>query len=253
VKEMAVAKKELTELHIERLKQGRLTLRIIGTTPMYFNSMSVKAKRDLLLGGGRKTKAERANIKHHPLQEFRDSLYRKNYGDTLLCFPAPGVKGAMATAALATAGISKVDVQRLIFLPEANIQIWGTPYLKMDVVRSADINKTPDIRTRAYLPRWCAEISVAYVMPTLNAHSIASILTNAGTIIGIGDFRQEKGKGSNGCFNVMGSDETSPLWDELMKEGRDVQQAAFDNPTAADTDTEELLEFYRSEVMRRAA
>ena len=250
---MAVAKKELTELHIERLKQGRLTLRIVGTTPMYFNSMSVKAKRDLLLGGGRKTKAERANIKHHPIQEFRDSLYRKNYGDTLLCFPAPGVKGAMATAALATAGISKVDVQRLIFLPEANIQIWGTPYLKMDVVRSADINKTPDIRTRAYLPRWCAEISVAYVMPTLNAHSIASILTNAGTIIGIGDFRQEKGKGSNGCFNVMGSDETSPLWDELMKEGRDVQQAAFDNPTAADTDTEELLEFYRSEVMRRAA
>jgi hypothetical protein len=250
---MAVAKKELTELHIERLKQGRLTLRIVGTTPMYFNSMSVKAKRDLLLGGGRKTKAERANIKHHPLQEFRDSMYRKNYGDTLLCFPAPGVKGAMATAALATAGISKVDVQRLIFLPESNIQIWGTPYLKMDVVRSADINKTPDIRTRAYLPRWCAEISVAYVMPTLNAHSIASILTNAGTIIGIGDFRQEKGKGSNGCFNVMGSDETSPLWDELMKEGRDVQQAAFDNPTAADTDTEELLEFYRSEVMRRAA
>lgn len=250
---MAVAKKELTELHIERLKQGRLTLRIVGTTPMYFNSMSVKAKRDLLLGGGRKTKAERANIKHHPIQEFRDSMYRKNYGDTLLCFPAPGVKGAMATAALATAGISKVDVQRLIFLPEANIQIWGTPYLKMDVVRSADINKTPDIRTRAYLPRWCAEISVAYVVPTLNAHSIASILTNAGTIIGIGDFRQEKGKGSNGCFNVMGSDETSPLWDELMKEGRDVQQAAFDNPTAADTDTEELLEFYRSEVMRRAA
>jgi hypothetical protein len=38
-----------------------------------------------------------------------------------------------------------------------------------------------------------------------------------------------------------------------MKEGRDVQQAAFDNPTAADTDTEELLEFYRNEVMRRAA
>lgn len=250
---MAVAKKEMTELYIERLKQGRLTMRIVGTTPMYFNSMSVKAKRDLLVGGGRKTKAERANIKHHPLQEFRDSLYRKNHGDTLLCFPAPGVKGAMATAALATAGISKVDVQRLIFLPESNIQIWGTPYLKMDVVRSADINKTPDIRTRAYLPRWCAEISVAYVMPTLNAHSIASILTNAGTIVGIGDFRQEKGKGSNGCFSVMGSDETSPLWEELMKEGRDVQQAAFDNPTAADSETEELLEFYRSEVMRRAA
>ena len=44
---MPVSKKEQTELHIERLKQGRLTLRMVGTTPMYFNSMSVKAKRDL--------------------------------------------------------------------------------------------------------------------------------------------------------------------------------------------------------------
>jgi hypothetical protein len=94
---------------------------------------------------------------------------------------------------------------------------------------------------------------VAYVQPTLNAHSIASILTNAGTIIGIGDFRQEKGKGSNGCFTVMGDEETSPLWDELMKEARDVQQHAFDNPTAADADTAELLGFYHQEVLRRAA
>ena len=250
---MAIAKKEATELHIDRLKQGRLTLRMVGTTPMYFNSMSVKAKRDLLLGGGRKTKAERANIKHHPEQEFRDSLYRKSHGDTLLCFPAPGVKGAMATAALATAGITSTDVKRLIFLPETHIQIWGTPYLKMDVVRSADMNKTPDIRTRAYLPRWCAEVSIAFVQPTLNAYSLASILTNAGTIIGIGDFRQEKGKGSNGCFTVMGGEETSPLWDTLMNEGREAQQIAYDNPVPADDDTAELLAFYHEEVLRRAA
>ena len=34
---MPVSKKEQTELHIDRLKQGRLTLRMVGTTPMYFN------------------------------------------------------------------------------------------------------------------------------------------------------------------------------------------------------------------------
>jgi hypothetical protein len=158
VKEMAVAKKEMTELHIDRLKQGRLTLRMVGTTPLYFNAMSAKAKRDLLLGGAKKTKAQRVEIKHHPEREFRDSMYRKAGGDTLLCFPAPGVKGAMATAALETAGITKSSVQRLIFLPETHVQIWGVPQLKMDIVRSADMNKTPDVRTRAYLPRWCAEV-----------------------------------------------------------------------------------------------
>jgi hypothetical protein len=234
VKEMAVAKREVTELQIDRLKQGRLTLRMVGTTPLYFNAMSAKSKRDLLLGGAKKTKAQRMEIKHHPKQEFLDSAYRKSNGETLLCFPAPGVKGAMATAALETAGITKSSVQRLIFLPDTHIQIWGTPYLKMDIVRSADMSKTPDVRTRAYLPRWCAEVNIAYVQPTLNAHSIVSLLTNAGAIVGIGDFRQEKGKGSYGCFNVMGGEETSPLWEELMKEGRDVQQAAFDNPTPLD-------------------
>jgi len=250
---MAITKKEATELHIDRLKQGRLTLRMVGTTPLYFNAMSAKAKRDLLLGGGKKTKAERVNIKHHPEQEFRDSMYRKSHGDTMLCFPAPGVKGAMATAALETAGITKTSVQRLIFLPETHIQIWGVPQLKMDVVRSADMNKTPDVRTRAYLPRWCAEVDIAYVQPTLNAHSIVSLLTNAGAIVGIGDFRQEKGKGSNGCFTVMGGEETSPLWDTLMNEGREAQQIAYDNPVPADDDTAELLAFYHEEVLRRAA
>jgi hypothetical protein len=36
----------------------------------------------------------------------------------------------MATAALETEGIKKTSVQRLIFLPESQIQIWGKPYLR---------------------------------------------------------------------------------------------------------------------------
>lgn len=176
-------------LDIQPLKQGRLRLRMMGQTPLYFNSMSSKSMRDLLIGGGKKTAAQRKEIKHNPEQEYRDTVYKKSFGETLLCFPAPGIKGAMATAALETAGITKTSVQRLIFLPQTHVQIWGTPQLKIDMVRSADMNKTPDMRTRAYLPRWCAEVDIAYVQPTLDAHSIVSLLTNAGSIVGIGDFR----------------------------------------------------------------
>ena len=160
----------------------------------------------------------------------------------------------MATAALETAGITKTSVQRLIFLPQTHVQIWGTPQLKIDMVRSADMNKTPDMRTRAYLPRWCAEVDIAYVQPTLDAHSIVSLLTNAGSIVGIGDFRQEKGRGSFGTFSVhteqsMGSFQGD--WDELMKEARDVQQAALDNPEYADDQTAELMAFLAEERSRR--
>jgi hypothetical protein len=241
-------------LDIQPLKQGRLRLRMMGQTPLYFNSMSSKSMRDLLIGGGKKTAAQRKEIKHNPEQEYRDTVYKKSFGETLLCFPAPGIKGAMATAALETAGITKTSVQRLIFLPQTHVQIWGTPQLKIDMVRSADMNKTPDMRTRAYLPRWCAEVDIAYVQPTLDAHSIVSLLTNAGSIVGIGDFRQEKGRGSFGTFSVhteqsMGSFQED--WNELMKEARDVQQAALDDPEYADDQTAELMAFLAEERSRR--
>ena len=252
---MAVKKAEAGTLQIDALKQGRVTLRMIGTTPLYFNAMSVKAKRTLLIGGGKKTAAEKRELKHDPEQEFRDSVYRQRDGETLLCFPAPGVKGAMSTAALETPGVTKSSVQRLIFLPQQKISVWGKPYLKMDVVRSADMNKTPDVRTRAYLPRWCAEVDIAFVTPTLSVHSVVSLLSNAGVIVGIGDFRQEKGRGSFGTFAVAGDDlgEWADDWAEITTEARDVQQAAFDMPEVADDDTADLMDMLMDERQRRAA
>jgi hypothetical protein len=252
---MALKKAETGTLQIDALKQGRIRLRLIGTTPMYMNSMSIKAKRDLLLGGGKKTAAQKKELKHDPESEFRASAHTKREGDTFLCFPAPGVKSAMATAALETAGVTKSSVQRLIFLPEQKIQVWGKPYLKMDVVRSADMNRTPDIRTRCYLPRWVAEVDIAYTMPTLSAHAIISLLANAGAIVGLGDFRQEKGRGSYGTFAVAGDElgDWADYWSEITQEGRAVQQAAMDDPECADDDTLELMDILNEERQRRAA
>ena len=258
---MAVKKAEKSGgLEIHALKTGRVKLRIIGNTPLYFNAMSVKAMRTLLVGGGKKTAAEKREIKHDPEAEFRASVYKTKTGPTLLCFPAPGIKSAMSTAALETAGVTKSSVQRLIFLPEAKVKIWGKPFLKMDVVRSADMNRTPDVRTRAFLPQWCSEIDIQYVQPTLSKHSVFSLLTNAGIMCGIGDFRQEKGKGSFGTFSVYAdniSSEDQEIWDEITKQGRDVQQAAMDaamdQAECYDEETEALMEFLVGERIRRAA
>lgn len=252
---MAIKKAETEGLHIDPLKQGRVTLTLVGMTPLYFNAMSVKAKRTLLLGGGKKTAAEKREIKHDPEQEFRDSVYRQPTGETLLCFPAPGIKGAMATAALETPGVTKTSVQRLIFLPQQRVNVWGRPLLKMDVVRSADMNKTPDVRTRAFLPRWVAEVDIAFVSPTLSTHSVVSLLANAGVIVGIGDFRQEKGRGSFGTFAVTGADggEWADLIAEVKQEGRLAQEHALAKPEMADDETADLMEILFDERQRRAA
>lgn len=250
---MAVKKAEAGTLQIDALKQGRVTLRMIGTTALYYNAMSAKVKHGLQVGTAKKTSAQKREVKHNPEQEFRDTMYRQATGPTMLYFPAPGVKAAMATAALETAGVTKSSVNRLIFLPQPRINVWGKPLLKCDVVRSADINKTPDIRTRAYLPRWCAEVDIAFITPTLSVRSIVSLLANAGVIIGIGDFRQEKGKGSFGTFRVIGTEDQDDEWDEIVAEGRAVQEAAAAEPEWADDETADLMALYAEEVARRAA
>lgn len=247
----AAAKAEASEISIHVIKQGVITVRLVGTTPLYFNSMSLKAKQTLLLGGSKKTAAEKAQIKHNPEAEFRDSTYKIGSGPTLLCLPAAAFKGAMATAALATPGMKKTDVQRLVFLPEQFVPIWGVPLLKMDVVRSADMNKTPDVRTRAFLPQWCAQVEVRFATPHLSAHGIISLLANAGIVCGVGDFRQEKGRGSFGTFTPVQDDDTA--FADIQKQDRAAQQAALNHPRFADDATAELMELVSEARIRRAA
>lgn len=252
---MPVKKTETTtEINIIPLRRATLFLRIIGTQPLFQNRMANKVKGGLLVGGGKKTKAERVNIKHHPFEEFRNSAEILKDGPTALGLRVTAIKAAMATAALVTAGLTKTEAQRLIFMPGDLTALYGTPQLRMDVVRSADMNRTPDIRTRAFLPKWGAEIEIQYVVPQFSVNSIATLLCNAGVVVGVGDYRQEKGKGGFGVFRVLGEGQKDEEWDDLVKNhGRMKQLAALAKPEYADQDTADLMEYYESEVTRRAA
>ena len=48
---MPTKKEVSTELNIPSLRQGVLSLRIVGTEPLYQNRMAAKAKHELLVGG----------------------------------------------------------------------------------------------------------------------------------------------------------------------------------------------------------
>lgn len=240
---------------ITPLKGGVVSVKIIGMSPLYLNQMSAKARRDMLIGGAKKTASERKNIKHDPESEFRNSIYRAEDGPTAIGFPASAIKAAMATAALVTDGVKKADIQRLVYLPQMSVPIYGLPALKMDIVRSADMARTPDMRTRAYLPQWCSEIDVRFVQPNLDGVSIVNLLANAGMVCGIGDFRQEKGKGSFGTFRVVleGDEVGLAAWHKIADQGRDAQLNAIANPQAADQATAELWGELIAERMKRAA
>ena len=68
------------------------------------------------------------------------------------------------------------------------------------VTRSADINKTPDVRTRAIIPEWCLSATVQFTKPLLKENAIVNLMAAAGLTQGIDDWRQQKGSGNYGAF-----------------------------------------------------
>jgi len=242
-----------TSLIVEKLKQSTITLPIVGTGPLIYNSMSLKAMSALFMGAAKKTAAQKKDIKHNPEEEFVDSCYINGQDGAYLSFPSTGIKRGMATSALETEGVTKAGINRGIYVVGEHINIWGRPYMNMSVVRSSDINRTPDIRTRAKLPRWCSEVTIRYISPTFTQNNITSLLTNAGTLCGLGDWRIEKGGPMGGYKLKEASDQK--LWDELTKEeGATCQKLALENPEIESHDniSHQLYEAMQEERAKRA-
>ena len=233
---------------VDRLRTAEADFWLRGTTGLFCHRMSAKAKHQLLVGGRKKTAAEKQLIKHDPYAEFAASMHLLPGLDTdsQIGFPSTAIKGAMATAALQVAGIRKTEVQRLVFMPQEMVPIFGIPSLRMDIVRSADIARTPDVRTRAYFPEWATRVRIRWAVPALSEATVVALLANAGMIIGIGDYRQEKGRGNYGTFEVVDADACSDLLGHVED-----QAVALTRPESANVETAELLAEYEDERARR--
>ena len=230
---------------VPAIDQRTITVTVAGLSGLLFNRMSAKARRTLLVGGRRKTAAEKLELKHDPAREFVDSMHVDADADpeAAIFMPASAFKGAVAASAVDTPGVTKAAVQRLVYLPAEFVPIRGIPLLRMDVVRSADMNRTPDIRTRAYMPAWSATFDIHFISPQLNADAVLALVRNAGAFIGVGDFRQEKGRGSFGRFEIAAA---APEW-----EGKAAQVRAIREPQCANRETVELMTEYDAEREKR--
>jgi hypothetical protein len=217
--------------------------------------MSEKAKRELLMPAGRKTAADKTqNLKHNPLEEFRASPYTLPEGEpTYLGIMAASVKRAMAEAALDVPGAAKTQIGRLLWAENQYsqfISVYGIPQLYMAITRMADMNRTPDVRTLAIIPRWAVRVTLRYVEPQLTYPAVMNLLAMAGYTIGIGDGRPQKGKLSFGQFRPTNPDD--PEFLEIVEEGsRDAQIAAMDEAIAYDEEASELLGWFNGEAARR--
>lgn len=233
---------------------GQFDCCIVGTSPLILNRMSQKAARELLMPKGRKTAIDKAtSLKHVPLDEYRASAYvlKDEDSPTLLAHLATAFKGAIRSAALDMPGAKKSQIGRLTYIPGEFVGIYGVPKLFMSIVRSADMNRTPDVRTRAIVPQWACRLRITFVQPLIRAQAVANLLAAAGITIGIGDWRSEKGSGNYGQFRIADKDDAE--FKRIVKEGgRAAQAKALENPVCYDDETTELLSWFEEERAKRA-
>lgn len=235
---------------IMKIATEKRTYFVRGITPLIMNRLSRKTQEQLLLPAPKKTQAERSvTLKHNPLEEFIAAPHRLTDGKTLLAMPTTAFKAAMRETALRLPGSSKKEIGQLCYIRGDMIPIWGVPKLLMSPVRSADMNKTPDIRTRVILPHWCAVVQIEYVTPQLNGTSIDNLFAGAGQIMGIGDWRPEKGRGDYGTFELVGENDRD--FKSIMKDGgRKAQLAGMAAADPYDSESQELLDFFNLEILR---
>lgn len=246
---------ESSELIINRIDVQKIDLFLLGTTPLVYNRVSEKARHELLMPrstGKLSTSEKAAKLKHVPLDEFRNSMYvhLDDAQPTRLRFPSAGPKKAMCTAALDLPGLKKAQIGRLVWITGTSIDIYGTPQVLMSIVRSADIGRTPDVRTRAILPEWACKLTVNVVAPILKAQQMANLLAAAGLLCGLGDWRQEKGSGNYGQFSIVEPNDADYVR-ITSTQGRDAQDEAIANPAAYDDETLEMLGWFETELKRR--
>lgn len=248
---MAKKKQEAT-IEIMPITMGRITVHVLGTSPLIMHRFAKKAWEELLFPSGRMNAAEKAdNLKHDPLTEYREGMYRNRDPKEPAAFHLPVLmfQKALAAAALDLPGASKAQILRLVSITSMQINLFGVPSMGMNMVRSSDMARTPDVRTRPFFTEWACSFEIEFTSSLLKQNQIVNLLAAAGVIVGVGDWRPQKG-GPYGKFRIVDADDKD--YRRVMKEGgRVAQLAAYEKPEAYDADTEELFSWFREEAKRR--
>jgi len=234
-------------------QQRSATFMLVGVTPFICNCQSEKTRRTLLLPSPRKTEAEKtAKLKHDPLAEYQASSYRSDNpkAPTVIVMKGGAFKSAACDSSVDTEGAIASRMRRLISVPDYYVNIYGIPQLWMTDVRQAGISRTPDIRTRAIIPRWAARVTFTYAHPLITDKEVAALIVNGGMTRGVGDGRVEKGALDFGKFEP--TSEKDPRVLSILKEGGYAAQLqALNDPTFYDRESEKLFAWFQDEVVRR--
>lgn len=222
-----MATKKTTEvLEIRPIQVQKVTLKIVGDTPLIMHAWSEKAKRMMLEAQMGKAKGKKKEYKS-PADDFIRSMYwltqMPEYDDSAseeekmnafydaiqrgakFGFPVTAFKQAAISAAYRMGWAKdKVSLRGAFFIDgdeNGMIEICSEPpKMREDMVKVG--MGTADIRYRGEFGNWYANITVSYnANGNYSLENILNIINAGGYICGVGEWRPEK-DGQYGMFHV---------------------------------------------------
>ena len=218
---MATKKAAAEVIEIRPIEIKKVTIRIVGDTPLIMHAWSEKAKRMMLeaqmgVAKGKKKKAK------NPVDDFIRSMYwltpmpedgtMESFEEAIangarFGFPVTAFKQAAISAAYRMGWAKdKMSMRGAFFIDSDEngmIEIHSdTPEMREDMVKVG--MGTADIRYRGEFKNWYADLTISYnANGQYSLENIVNIVNAGGYVCGVGEWRPER-DGQNGMFHVAG-------------------------------------------------
>ena len=207
---MAKAKENKLSVTIEQLKEGLLSLKVVGDSSLIMHAWSEKAKKEML--DKQMKKAKQGRQAKDPDKDYRESLYWLNKkGERISAkktdpakhgmfgFPSIAFKAAAVRAAT-DVGLKMTDTRRAFHVLGEFVPIkYDTLTQREDMVKIGQ--GTADLRYRGEFHDWSAVLKIRYNTRIYSPEQVVNLFNTAGFGVGIGEWRVER-NGSHGMFHV---------------------------------------------------
>ena len=215
---MATKKTEVIEIRPIEIK--KVTVRVVGDTPLIMHAWSEKAKRMMLEAQMGIAKGKKKEVKN-PADDFIRSMYWltpmpedgtvESFEEAIangarFGFPVTAFKQAAISAAYRMGWAKDKMSMRGAFYIDSDengmIEIHSdTPEMREDMVKVG--MGTADIRYRGEFKNWHADLTISYnANGQYSLENIVNIINAGGYVCGVGEWRPER-DGQNGMFHVQ--------------------------------------------------
>lgn len=218
---MATKKAATEVIEIRPIEIKKVTIRIVGDTPLIMHAWSEKAKRMMLEAQMGVAKGKKKDAKN-PVDDFIRSMYwltpmpedgtMESFEEAIVNgarfgFPVTAFKQAAISAAYRMGWAKdKMSMRGAFFIDSDEngmIEIHSdTPEMREDMVKVG--MGTADIRYRGEFKNWYADLTISYnANGQYSLENIVNIINAGGYVCGVGEWRPER-DGQNGMFHVAG-------------------------------------------------